>query len=109
VNLMDHFDAGVLDRPLTAEDYDAPHGAAHLMTWGRRHDADQVEALASRWGVELFCLGHEHVETGIETRGRRVVLLNSDHERATVLPLDLAALPTAAESPMYAVPLASVV
>ena len=64
--------------------------------------------MAMRWNVQLFCLGHQHAENGIEVRGERVVILNSDHERATVLPLDLADLPSAADAPMYAIPLRSV-
>ena len=39
-------------------------------------------------------------------RGRRVVLLNSDHERATVLPIDLADVPDAGEAILLALPLA---
>ena len=37
-----------------------------------------------------------------------VIVLNSDHERATVLPIDLARPPSAEEALMTAVPLASV-
>jgi hypothetical protein len=105
---LEKFDLGILDRELDDADYDAPHGSAWLMTWGRAYGPDVIEALASRWGVKLFCLGHEHVETGIETRGSRVVVLNSDHERATVLPIDIAAVPTAEEAILHAVPLAAV-
>ena len=67
-----------------------------------------VEALAERWGVGLFCVGHEHVETGIEIRADRVIVLNSDHERATALPLDLADLPTPEDALLWAMPLACV-
>ncbi len=103
-----HFDPGVLDRPLTDADYESPHGAARLMTWGRGYGAENVESLAEAWNVRLFCLGHEHADTGIEVRGSRVVILNSDHEHAMVLPIDLAAVPTAEEAIMHAVPLRSV-
>jgi hypothetical protein len=105
---MSHFDPAVLDRELVDEDYVGPHGAAYLMTWGRNTDDADVDRLAEAWNVRLFCLGHEHVETGIEVRGERRVILNSDHERATVLPLDLGDLPPAAEALMYGLPLASI-
>ena len=105
---MNRFDAGVLDRDLTNEDYAAPHGSAYLMTWGRGYTREQVEALAERWCVRLFCLGHQHAETGIEVQGPRVVILNSDHERATVLPLDLASVPAAEEALLYAAPLSAI-
>lgn len=105
---MKRFDLDVFDRRLTDADYLSPNGSAYLMTWGRAYKPDQVASLAAHWNVRLFCLGHQHVETGIETSMPHVVVLNSDHERAAVLPLDLDALPSAEEAVMYAVPLASV-
>ncbi|MEE8477274.1 MAG: hypothetical protein V3S19_02835, partial [Gemmatimonadales bacterium] len=107
------FDPAVLDRDLTDADYRwgtdvGEAGSAYLMVWGRGYSAEQVETLASRWGVRLFCLGHEHVGNGIEARGPRVIVLNSDHEFATVLPIDLAGVPTAEEAVMSAIRLRSV-
>jgi hypothetical protein len=103
--MMSSFDPGVLERDLVAEDYAGPAGAAWLMVWGRGHTAEQVEALAARWKVGLFCIGHEHVETGIEMKHPRLLVLNSDHERARALPIDLARVPEAAEAVLHAVPL----
>ncbi|MCP3903522.1 MAG: metallophosphoesterase [Planctomycetes bacterium] len=103
--LMKHFDPAVFDRALTDDDYLSPHGAAYLMTWGRGHTEEQLDALAEAWDVQLFCLGHQHVDTGLEVRGNRLLVINSDHERARALPLDLAALPTPEEALMYGVPL----
>jgi hypothetical protein len=105
--MMGHFDADLFQRELRDEDYQAPHGSAYLMVWGRQYTIEQTEELAARWGVKLFCLGHEHAETGIEMRGPRVVILNTDHERATVLPIDLSAVPTVEEAFTYAVPLSA--
>ncbi len=102
---MKHFDPDVIDRELTDEDYTAPNGSAYMMVWGRRYTADQVASLARHWDVMLFCLGHQHVATGIETPFPQVVVLNSDHEQGKVLPLDLANLVTAEEAPMFATPL----
>jgi hypothetical protein len=105
--MMPHFDVDLFQRDLRDEDYQAPHGSAYLMVWGRQYTVEQIEQLAARWGVKLFCLGHEHAETGIEMRGPRVIILNTDHERATVLPIDLSAVPTAEEAFTYAVPLSA--
>ncbi|MDY7109375.1 MAG: metallophosphoesterase [Planctomycetota bacterium] len=105
--MMPHFDTDLFHRDLREEDYRAPHGSAYLMVWGRQYTVEQTEELAQRWGVKLFCLGHEHAETGIEMRGPRVIILNTDHERATVLPIDLGAVPTVEESFTYAVPLSA--
>jgi hypothetical protein len=102
------FDPDVLDRELDEADYLSPSGAAYLMTWGRTYDDTFVAKLAQHWDVKLFCLGHEHAETGIELRGERVIILNSDHERATVLPIDLAQVPSAEETLMHALPLAAI-
>jgi hypothetical protein len=101
------FDPGVLDRPLAGADY-RPGGAAHAMVWGRGFGEAEVEALAAAWKVSLFCLGHEHVENGIAVRGKRVVVLNSDHERAAVIPIDLSRVPTAEQAAQRAVWLRSV-
>lgn len=101
--LMERFDPGVLDRPLTDADYERDGGAAYAMTWGRRNTPEQVEALAKEWNVRLFCLGHEHVETGCEMRGRHEIRLNSDHEQGAVLIVDLADPPDAEEAVMSAI------
>ena len=104
------FDPAVLERSLDDDDYRGPPqaGAAYQMVWGRGYTDEQVETLAARWGVKLFCLGHEHVANGIEARGRRVLVLNTDHAYATALPVDLAAVPEAAEAVLSALRLRSV-
>lgn len=102
------FDLGILDRELTVDDYQSRTGSAYLMVWGRGHEQDQLDELAERWGVKLFCLGHEFVETGILVKDDRMFILNSDHEGAAVLPVDLANLPTAEQAIFSAIRLASI-
>lgn len=106
--MMSCFDAGMLERDLTGDDYGPPTGSAHLMVWGRVHTDEQLEELAERWKVRLFCLGHRHVETGIEVRGPKVVVLNSDHEHGAVLPIDLADVPDPDDALQQVVYLASI-
>jgi hypothetical protein len=106
--MMKRFDLGVLDRDLTADDYLGPFGSAHLMVWGRGHTDGQIEQLATAWNVDLFILGHEHVATGIESKGPRLIVLNSDHERGCVLPIDLSNPPRAEEAMMHAIPLGAI-
>jgi len=106
--MLKKFDTGVLRRELAADDYIGPHGAAHMMVWGRGHTPGSLEELARAWDVKLFILGHEHVETGIEIKGPKLVLLNSDHARGCVLPIDLANLFEAEEAMMHVIPLAAV-
>jgi hypothetical protein len=59
--------------------------------------------------VKLFALGHQHVETGVECLGPHLLVLNSDHERAAALPLDLSQPPpTAMDAVLASLPLAGV-
>jgi len=107
-SMMDRFDLGILDRQIHDEDYTPLHGSAWMMVWGRGQNAAQMEMIAERWDVSLFCLGHAFVENGIAIGGPRTILLNSDHERGAVLPIDLSEPPPTIESAMFsAVPLAA--
>lgn len=103
--VMGRFDPSVLNRELAEADYEPRTGAAHLMVWGRHYDAEQVEDLVERWGVNLFILGHEHAENGVEFRPPNVLVLNSDHERGVYLPIDLSDPPRAEEGVGMVVPL----
>jgi hypothetical protein len=79
------------------------------MTWGRGQNAEQVERLAAAWNVRLFVAGHKHVEEGAEAPFARLLLLNSDHERAAVVPFDLSQpAPTAQDALLNAVPMAAI-
>jgi hypothetical protein len=90
---MGRFDPSILDRELTADDYQPRVGSAHLMVWGRGYDADQLEDLTERWGVDLFILGHEHAPNGYSIVEPNAIVLNTDHERGVYLPIDLDDLP----------------
>jgi hypothetical protein len=105
---MKSFDVNVLNRELEDADYRAPSGSAYLMVWGRAYNGATIERLREAWGVELFFLGHQRVATGIEMVLPRVIVLNTDHERATALPLDLSTAPSAEEALISAVPLQAV-
>lgn len=97
------FDPSILDRELVESDYRPPDGSAYLMVWGRGWGDREVRTLADHWGTKLFCLGHEHVDNGIAMRGDQAIILNSDHEMGTVIPIDLAAPPSAEEAMFMAV------
>lgn len=93
--MLDTFDPGILDRELADRDYCPPDGSAYLLVWGRGWGEREVKALAAEWNTVLFCLGHEYAQNGIAMRGPYAIILNSDHEMATVVPFDLADLPSA--------------
>ncbi len=102
---MARFDATILSRDLTEDDYAPRTGSAHLMVWGRGYDAEQLEDLVERWGVNLFVLGHEQADNGYLVIPPCAVVLNSDHERGVYLPINLETPPTLAEIPYLAKPL----
>ncbi|MDG2423400.1 MAG: hypothetical protein P8M22_05420 [Phycisphaerales bacterium] len=97
LNVMNKFDASVLDRIPTSQDRLGPWGAAYLMVWGRMFTADHLDMLADMWDVSVFCVGHAWVEMGVESPFPTIVAINSDHERGVVVPWDLAEPPTAAK------------
>ncbi len=102
---MGRFDATILSRDLTEDDYAPRTGSAHLMVWGRGYDADQLEDLVERWGVNLFVLGHENADNGYLIIPPCAVVLNSDHEQGVYLPIDLAQPPSLGEIPSLVRPL----
>ncbi|MAY75073.1 MAG: hypothetical protein CMJ31_10225 [Phycisphaerae bacterium] len=91
IGMMQRFDPAVIERELTEDDYAPRRGSAHLMVWGRGYDAEQLEDLVERWGVDMFILGHEHVAGGIEVREPNAIVINSDHDEGVYLPIDLSA------------------
>ncbi|MFQ5805708.1 MAG: metallophosphoesterase [Phycisphaerae bacterium] len=85
--LLDSFDASVFERELTEEDL-SPGGSAYALVWGRFHSIEVVEAFAQRLGVKYFIAGHTPQEDGYTTIGRLIVLA-SEHNHGTFLPIDL--------------------
>lgn len=101
---MARFDASILSRDLTEEDYRPRAGSAYFMVWGRGYDAELLEDLTERWGVNLFILGHEHAERGYALVEPNALVLNTDHERGVYLPVDLSNKPRLAECPGLVAP-----
>lgn len=87
----DAFDAAALDRELTDADYASQSGIAWRFTWGRVHAAAHMDAVRSALGARLLVLGHVKAEMGAASPSPGVLVLNSDHERGAVVPIDLAA------------------
>lgn len=105
---MTRFDLSIIERALEDEDYAPLVGSAWMMVWGRGQTSEQMELIAEAWNVKLFCLGHAFVENGIAIGGPRTILLNTDHERATVLSMPLDEDAFSVETAMFsAMPLAA--
>ena len=83
------FDPGILDRPLVDADYALRTGDAWKMVWGRGWTPELLADLGAAWGVKLFVLGHALVEHGADAPFDNLLLLNTDHERARVVAVDL--------------------
>lgn len=92
--VMGRFDATILERDLTPDDYEPRKGSAHVMVWGRSYDAEQLEDLVERWGITMFILGHQYAPSGIELVPPNAIILNSDHDRGKYLDIDLSNPPT---------------
>ncbi len=87
---MRTFDTGILERDLAPPDYETLRGGAWQMVWGRNQKPEQLATLAAAWGVKLFIAGHAFVAEGAAAVGDALLLLNTDHERGVVLPINLA-------------------
>lgn len=87
---MGAFEPEILERPITPADYEGSGSSIYLLTWGRRHEEEQLEMLAKRWNVEMFCIGHQSVPEGIRQDGPRLIVVNSDRANGVVIdwPLD---------------------
>lgn len=105
---MKQFDSTILDRDLVDADFEPRTGSAYLLVWGRRHSAAHLDRLAELFGVEAFCIGHEHAEAGSEPLAHRGMILNSDHEHGAVLALDLTVDPRPDEWVWAVRPLSSI-
>lgn len=107
-SVMRRFDLNLPDRDLRTWDYIGPGGSAYELTWGREYSEKTVQLLAARWNVRLFVVGHNHVRNGVALRAGMVVVLNTDHDQAKVLPLDLADIPRPIEAVGQVIDLAEV-
>ncbi|MCP4838891.1 MAG: hypothetical protein GY894_05955 [Planctomycetes bacterium] len=87
--LMNRFDVGILDRELLDDDRRGVDGSAYLMTWGRRFSDEQIEALASKWGVKCFIIGHLQVPQGVLRASEKVMALASDTDTGAALIMNL--------------------
>jgi len=105
LGMMTRFDPRILERTLVEDDYLPRQGSAHLMVWGRGYDAEQLEDLVERWGVNLFILGHEKAEFGARLVLPNALILNSDHALGVYLPIDLSDPPSPTEALERVVPL----
>lgn len=105
---LDGFDRGILDRPLADADYAHGSGSAWRMVWGRGWTRELLADLGVAWGVRTFVLGHAYVDHGAEAPFPNLLLLNTDHERARIVAVDLSSdAPDADTMVMESIPLSA--
>lgn len=85
--LIPYYDVTVFDRAPSEADL-SPGGPAYALVWGRFHSPQIVDAFATRLGVEHFIVGHTPQEFGHRVIGR-MIILSSEHNHGTFLPIDL--------------------
>ncbi len=89
VDRMGVFEPEILERPLTPADYEGSGSSIYLLTWGRRHEDEQLETLARRWNIRTFCIGHQSVPEGIRQDGPQLIAINSDRANGVVIDWNL--------------------
>ncbi len=100
------FDTSIFRRSLCAADFAPLSGAAWQMVWGRGQTRESTARFLEMVDARLLICGHALVETGVESRGPQMLVLNSDHEHGAVVPIELDGPPRSAqELAMEALPL----
>ena len=85
---LPEFDPEVFDRLPIDADLDGG-GSAHVMVWGRYHTAAALSTLADLLDVDFMVCGHQPQELGYGVYHDQLVILASDHNHGTFLPIDL--------------------
>jgi len=85
---VDKFDPEIINKPLKISDIVRP-GSAYLLTWGRKHSQALLDKMAQIFDVDIFILGHQPQPEGWARTGRNLLILASDHNHGTLLPIDL--------------------
>jgi hypothetical protein len=69
------FDASVLTRPLTAEDF-SPEGSAFRMVWGRDYRPENAKAFAEAVGAQVLVHGHTPCPNGYHAPNEYQLILD---------------------------------
>ena len=85
---VEKFDPCIFQKQLKVSDIVRPN-SAYLLTWGRRHSQDTLNRLASLFDIDLFVLGHQMQETGWKKAGDNTLIIISEHNRGSLLTIDL--------------------
>ena len=84
---LDQFDPNCVDLPADKLDL-SEGGPVYNMVWGRRHTAALLEQLGKAFDVKFFVIGHQPQECGYAVLYDRLIILSTDHNHGTYLPID---------------------
>jgi hypothetical protein len=85
---IDKFEIEIFKRPLKVHDVVRP-GSAYTLTWGRRHSQKLLDKFAQMLDVDLFILGHQPQKNGWAQKGDNLLIVSSEHNHGSILPIDL--------------------
>ena len=88
-NLIETFDYTIFDRELTGKDYARRTGPVYQLIWGRNVTPGGVALFAEEVKAEFIVSGHQPQENGYQINGPQHIILASDHNHGTFLPLTL--------------------
>jgi hypothetical protein len=60
----------------------------YQLVWGRRHTPALLDKLAEAWDVQFFVIGHQPQDMGYAVQHNRLVILATDIDHGTFLPVD---------------------
>jgi hypothetical protein len=86
---VEGFDYNVFSRPLAGPDYARRIGPVYQLIWGRHMSGEAASAFADRVNARIVITGHQPQEAGYFVNGPRHLIIASDHNQGTFLPIDL--------------------
>ena len=63
-------------------------GMIYKLVWGRRHTPALLDRLSRAYSAKFFVIGHQPQDTGYSVQQDRLIILSSDNNHGTFLPVD---------------------
>jgi hypothetical protein len=82
------FDDFVFEKILTLEDM-GQNRSLHSLLWDRRHTTECVHQLRQLWDVDTFVIGHQPQPEGWSRPLAHLIILSSEHNLGSFLPMSL--------------------
>src|SRR5215212_9642471 len=86
---IEKFDFNIFHRPLLGPDYARRTGPVYQLIWGRHMSAATAASFAEKVEAKIILTGHQPQEDGYLVNGPQHLILASDHNQGTFLPIDL--------------------